>query len=126
LPTSIRHLQLQPGIQSDPIQCSFTFTVIDDGLRKSETRLPYEAVSYVWGDPSDTEPICCDGASLRVPTSLAGVLRRLRLIGRERVLWVDAGCIDQSSAEEKSEQVQIMGAIFQQAANVLFCLATEE
>lgn len=50
------------------------------------------------------------------------VLYHLRHRARSRLLWVDSICINQSSDEEKSQQVQIMGEIYLQAKRVIVWL----
>ena len=41
------------------------------------------------------------------------------MIGRERLLWVDALSINQTNLEEKAQQVAMIGKIFQQSVRVL-------
>ncbi|KAF2833315.1 hypothetical protein CC86DRAFT_461711 [Ophiobolus disseminans] len=125
-PSSIRLLHLEPGAETDPIRCTFTFTIIDLRPEVSVHQERYEAVSYVWGNASNVEPITCAGAVLNIPKTLAAVLRRIRLHGSTRVLWADAACINQRATEEKNQQVQIMGAVFRQASQVLFVLQTDK
>ncbi|PQE15103.1 hypothetical protein CJF31_00007178 [Rutstroemia sp. NJR-2017a BVV2] len=55
----------------------------------------YEALSYVWGDPHSTRSILIDGRSSRITESLEVALRRLRHLDQERILWVDAICVNQ-------------------------------
>ncbi len=47
------------------------------------------------------------------------MLRRLRLAHRDRILWVDAICIDQSNTLEKDSQVAMMGRIYNRARRVI-------
>lgn len=72
----------------------------------------YEAISYVWGNPSNQVPIYLEDAESRVTANLALALRYLRLKDEPRTLWVDAICIDQSNIEEPSQQVQLMKDIY--------------
>jgi hypothetical protein len=46
--------------------------------------------------------------------------------GEERVLWVDALCVDQQDYEEKGHQVKLMGSIYTRAARVVIWLGVEE
>jgi hypothetical protein len=39
---------------------------------------PYEAISYVWGDPNFKVGITCEGRSLQVTPNLKAVLHHLR------------------------------------------------
>ncbi|KAK4100147.1 hypothetical protein N658DRAFT_428244 [Parathielavia hyrcaniae] len=73
--------------------------------------MAYEALSYVWGDPAIQSTILIsEGDAALRPCS---ALDRLSYAGRDRVLWVDALCIDQNNVEEKVVQVANMGRIFQ-------------
>ncbi|KAL8830708.1 MAG: hypothetical protein Q9170_005615 [Blastenia crenularia] len=85
----------------------------------NEDEIPYEALSYVWGDAADRTPIECDSAVVEVPHTLYTALRHLRQLDRPRTLWADALCINQEDAEEKSIQVKAMGQIYSKAAQVL-------
>lgn len=63
---------------------------------------PYEALSYVWGDPDITVPIQLHGSGHKVTRNLELALRYIRLGDRERVMWVDALCINQTDISEKN------------------------
>ncbi|KAK5626742.1 hypothetical protein RRF57_002457 [Xylaria bambusicola] len=94
--------------------------------------LAQQALSYVWGSPTDLVDIDVDGATFSATRNLYLALRRLReQIGRtggnddSRTLWVDAVCIDQEDADEKRHQVQLMGDIYSQASRGLLWLGEE-
>ncbi|KAH7072421.1 heterokaryon incompatibility protein-domain-containing protein [Paraphoma chrysanthemicola] len=108
---NIRLLDLLPGKDSDPLQCNLIHTSLDGSI-------PYEALSYVWGDPSTTEPVMCCGKPCQITLNLAAALRSLRSTEASRMLWVDALCINQSNNGERSHQVQLMGDIFAKADSV--------
>lgn len=86
----------------------------------------YEALSYTWGDTSDKQPIDLDGKEFYVTKNLDGALRYLRDKRTERVLWVDAICIDQADNDEKSRQVQMMHRIYAHARKVLVWLGESD
>jgi hypothetical protein len=60
-----------------------------------------------------------------VPQNLLWALRVLRS-DAERVLWVDALCINQKNESEKSHQVKMMGDIYSGAQQVLTWLGTPD
>lgn len=68
---------------------------------------------------------CTGGAYLPITHNLDVALRHIRHKDRKRSIWIDAICINQSSIEEKSRQVAIMGQIFSQADNVIIWLGPE-
>src|SRR5689334_12420631 len=85
----IRILHLLPGAPNDPIHCTLHTASLDDDH-------PYEALSYVWGDPAIRQPITVDGQITQVTTNLASALRSLRHGETTRRLWADALCINQA------------------------------
>ncbi|PVH78634.1 hypothetical protein DL98DRAFT_421844, partial [Cadophora sp. DSE1049] len=82
----------------------------------------YEALSYQWGTSSADQSIVIDGQHKAITPNLALALHSLRHEMRERVLWVDAICINQRSTKEKSSQVQLMNRIYAEASEVLIWL----
>ncbi|KAF1363441.1 hypothetical protein EJ07DRAFT_162712 [Lizonia empirigonia] len=80
------------------------------------------SLSYVWGDPRVTTPIDLHGHPFPVTSNLFSALKHLRLRDTERVLWVDALCINQDDNRERSSQVPYMRHIYSQATAVLIFL----
>src|ERR1051326_621324 len=60
--------------------------------------------------------------NLNVTASLHMALSRLRDRYLERIIWVDALCIDQGNKEERNQQVQIMAMIYAKSARVIVWL----
>ena len=112
-----RLLTLYPGILNDPIVCTLSsYPQVDHP--------PYEALSYVWGDPT-TNQFCiqCNGHEVNVGHNLFLALLHLRgFESTPRTLWIDALCINQSDMTERSAQVQIMGDIYRDAAKTIVWL----
>ncbi|CVK94881.1 related to HET-6OR heterokaryon incompatibility protein (het-6OR allele) [Fusarium mangiferae] len=106
-----RVFELGPGKNSDPLQGN-----LRTYLRQRAPK--YEALSYVWGSPVQNRHMICNGQIFMITSSLDTALRRLRLVGDSRCLWVDQICIDQTSLEERSEQVSIMRHIYSGATLV--------
>jgi Heterokaryon incompatibility protein (HET) len=86
----------------------------------------YDALSYVWGDANTRKSITLNGIPVLVTTNLYRALKRLRARPGILRIWIDALCIDQSSAEEKSSQIPLMGKIYSQAEKVLIWVGEEE
>jgi hypothetical protein len=74
--------------------------------------IPYEALSWVWGDPQPRASISLDNGSLPITCSLEQALRHLRSATGTRTLWVDAICIDQRNIAERNRQVVLMKNIY--------------
>ncbi|KAI0099037.1 heterokaryon incompatibility protein-domain-containing protein [Nemania sp. FL0031] len=134
-PASIRVFELEAGKFSDPIVGRLVSQTIDGE--------PYEAVSYVWGDPQERQDIAIGGATLSVTKNLHGALAAFRhrplsrssegsdpsmgLAQRQvRRLWADAICINQEDLVERTSQIELMGRIFAGACRVLAWLGWEE
>lgn len=88
---AIRLVKLVKGDQSQPIQCE----IFETYLHQVEG-VPYEALSYVWGTRLSAKRIWLDGSEFDVTENLYEALLHLRWQEEDRVLWVDAICIDQS------------------------------
>jgi hypothetical protein len=105
-PKSIRLLSILPGVIETPLACR-----LDEHTPDSEDDLfdsvCYEALSYTWGDDSENpkEEINLNGCSFSVTANLYAALQVLRKEDRERVIWVDAVCINQNDIEDKERQV---------------------
>jgi hypothetical protein len=65
----------------------------------------YEALSYTWGDETTRRKISIDGKDLTVAQNLFDALIHLQHPSEERVLWIDAICINQLDFTEKSKQI---------------------
>ena len=130
---SIRLLRLLPGRFDDAIRITIWYTALD-----VDDPLQYEALSYVWGDPVKQHHVFIESAFLSdidgqteaahprtrigVTRNLDEALRYLRYVDRERTLWIDAICIDQSNLAERGNQVQKMADIFKSAYRVVMWL----
>jgi hypothetical protein len=114
---NIRVLILHPSqYLQDPIRCSLREITL------ARARWSYDALSYVWGSPERDCHVYCNGCVLFVTPNCLSALRHLRRARQERILWMDAICIDQSSILERNHQVQIMGDVYKFARKVLLWL----
>lgn len=115
-------LELCPGEHHDEIHIEIA--PLPSGLENMES---IEALSYVWGDPADPVTILvgAEKDTLHVTRNLASALVHLRYLGRSRMLWVDAVCINQGDGNERTRQVAMMGDIFRHAKTVLVWLGEE-
>ncbi|KAH6614249.1 heterokaryon incompatibility protein-domain-containing protein, partial [Boeremia exigua] len=99
------------------VQCELIHAYLDD-----KNIMEYEALSYTWGGSYKAHDVEVDGGMMAVTQNLSLALRSLRKSNEDRILWVDAICIDQENDEEKGHQVSQMGSIFAKAAQVLIWL----
>ncbi|RDH39438.1 HET-domain-containing protein [Aspergillus welwitschiae] len=82
----------------------------------------YEALSYVWGSDKRSRKITLNGCVFSVTENLYVALLHLRNRQLERLLWVDAICIDQDNWDEKAKQIPLMRTIYAQAQDVIVWL----
>ncbi|GAB7355540.1 hypothetical protein MBLNU459_g6019t2 [Dothideomycetes sp. NU459] len=119
-PKHIRVLKLYSGPYHEKVRFALSEVALDDHLGIS-----YEALSYTWGNPAITTAASCDDNSFYVTLSLDEALRRMRLETEDRILWIDAICIDQSNITERGQQVELMAEIYRSAKRVLIWLGPE-
>ena len=108
----IRLIALASGKWKDQIKCSLQIVSLDDNPT-------YEALSYVWGDARLRERICLQNSDFEVSKSLEVALRYLRHEDSERIMWIDAICINQCDDSEKSEQVKKMQFIYAHTSHLV-------
>lgn len=131
---SIRLLYIFPG-DSPQIHCSLQSTSL-------RSHLPYNALSYTWGDPRTPlfqtiasaqylreHRIICDGRLFFVTENLWHALERLRserskttrggVPYLQEYVWIDAICINQQDPVERSFQVKLMDQIYKGAQLVV-------
>ena len=117
--SEIRLLNLHPGDLSSGIKIALITASFDDD------HSTYEALSYIWGDPTLVHTITIDGYTLDIADNLYHALCHLRYKDSSRLLWIDAICINQLDLEEKNYQVPQMTLIYRRARRVVCWLGEE-
>ncbi|OOF90633.1 hypothetical protein ASPCADRAFT_519058, partial [Aspergillus carbonarius ITEM 5010] len=119
-----RLIRLLPDEDKDaPIRCElFSYNL----SRSSNGGHLYEALSYVWGSPARSRSIILNGCPFPITESLHTALLHLRDSQLDRVLWVDAICINQADDGEKSKQIPLMRMIYAQARRVVVWLGESQ
>ncbi|KAI1179356.1 heterokaryon incompatibility protein-domain-containing protein [Nemania sp. FL0916] len=88
------------------------------------------ALSYVWGNASETKQILLEGQPFKVTRNLYAFLHELReqnnrglaFMSPDTYYWADAICLDQHNIEEKSHQVPRMIDIYYCTLRVIIWL----
>jgi hypothetical protein len=114
----IRLLHIEAGVDESPIRCRLVTTSL-------EASPPYEALSYTWGSTEQDSTITCDDVPLLVTQNLYDAIKYLRNPEHERIMWIDAVCINQRHDQERTEQVGIMKDIYAKASRVVIWLGKE-
>ncbi|KAI0972205.1 heterokaryon incompatibility protein-domain-containing protein [Xylaria arbuscula] len=117
----IRLLLLHAGSGNDKLECDLQI----ESLRPDMRAPAYEALSYVWAEIPGERSVYVDGFQFSVTENLAQALEHLRHPDRNRLLWVDAICINQHRDIERGHQVRLMGTVYSRAAQVLIWLGPE-
>ncbi|KAI1085067.1 heterokaryon incompatibility protein-domain-containing protein [Whalleya microplaca] len=115
----IRLLHLLPGQYLDPISCRLSHNHLDDNPT-------YTASSYVWGDKVDCQNITLERTDFSVTPNLYTALQFLRKTDTERIIWIDAICINQEDDPERGFQVSLMDRIYANAQRVFCWLGTPD
>jgi hypothetical protein len=85
--------------------------------------VPYETVSYCWGEHEQSHRInLMDGSFLMVTQNLGSELPAISSHSKTGYLWIDQMCIDQANLVERAQQVTVMGDIYSQGLRVLVSL----
>lgn len=88
-------------------------------------RTAYDALSYTWGDLSDTIPFLCNGRIFNIHKNLHDALPFVARRRSPRPIWIDAVCINQADETEKFTQIQKMQIIYQQARQIWVWLRSD-
>jgi len=131
--TSNSHEYESLNVGSHEIRLLELLPVVDDTqvcgrlIKQSLDQSPvYDALSYTWGDPTQTVSITIDGdPAFQVTANLGRALQYLRLEQDVRTIWIDSICINQKDVKERSEQVSLMRKIYSNAATVRVWLDLE-
>ncbi|KAL5323657.1 hypothetical protein ACEPPN_008197 [Leptodophora sp. 'Broadleaf-Isolate-01'] len=114
----IRLLKILPGSAPSIVECELVVVRLDKAP-------PYEALSYVWGNPELLDYVVCNGQRKSVTTNLGIALKHLRLRDETRLIWVDALCINQEDVDERSSQIKLMRDIYTQTWRVVVWLGED-
>lgn len=131
-PGSIRLLRLLPYHTAGPsslIRCQLIpYALVPTTTSSSDINAShiYQALSYVWGSTANPRQIEIDGDTITITANLHSALLGLRNRSFERVLWIDALCINQDDLKERAEQIQMMAEIYGKACQVVVWLGEEE
>ena len=100
------------------VEANMIHVSMDDVL-KDGSDVRFEAMSYQWGSAEKVDTILIDGKEFWVTQSAFNVIMARRSSFQERVIWIDAICINQSDQEEKSRQIAMMQLIYYEAHRVI-------
>ena len=116
-----RLLIVQPWDGSDIVRGWLRHATLDHEL------LPhYETISYCWGNSGDVEWMIINNVLRTVPASAEAAVARMRYSNKQRMLWIDAICIEQRNLKERSMQVAAMNLVYSRAARNLIYLGDDE
>lgn len=129
-PQQLRAPRGPKGLKKKAMDPSSAEQPNEEGILDLE-RVEYEALSWNWGTESkDCGIRVLDGIKhsqrrLAVSRELALALKYLRHPKTDRILWIDALCINQADHEERNHQVQMMSRIYNCAQQVCVWLGQD-
>ena len=82
----------------------------------------FEALSYYWGTEKADRTLLLNRTPFYIRPNLDAALREICKGKTERVLWIDAICINQEDVNERNQQVRMMGSIYRHATRVIIWL----
>jgi len=121
----IRLLVVHPASSTttDLVQCSFH----PISLFTRDQIPAYKTISYTWGDPTPNAHILIENLPLAVPTNAEKAIRYFRLPDTERLIWIDAACINQRDLEgEKGPHIRYMSLVYSKGEGNLVYLGEDE
>jgi hypothetical protein len=138
-PGQIRVLYVLPGTYDCPLECILAPAGFRDGgayfaqliqtkektqaflihNRDQNGKNVYNALSYVWGDPTTTKTIFVNCYAFPVTRNLYDALKAIRDESSSYTVWVDAICINQKDNVEKSQQIALMKRIYLSATLIV-------
>ena len=121
LKLEIRLIRLHAGCRESKLEASLQIQSLIPDVEPPT----YEALSYVWADISGTGRLYVDDVQHEITANLAEALFHLRYADRDRLLWVDALCINQNHSVERGQQVRLMKTVYSRAARVIIWLGPE-
>lgn len=97
---------------------------------QSDDYPPYKAISYAWGDPSNTEVVSIIQENrmgwLKIPVNLSHALRAIQHRTEPVLVWVDSICINQKDSREKTQQLSQIRDVYNKAEQVIIWLGLEK
>ncbi|KAM5344545.1 hypothetical protein ACJ41O_013080 [Fusarium nematophilum] len=117
----VRLLKIISGQTSEPVRLQIFKARLDENPE-------YSALSYAWSDEGLDVTIQVGDQKMTVSETLHLALVHLRQPNTDKVFWIDAICINQTSIREKNHQVPLMDKIYSSAQDVIIWLgdATED
>lgn len=122
---TIRILVLQPSNDLlSPLEADIVHKPrrIQQEGRRQPVFQDYTAISYHWGPPNFSHSISCGGRLLPITSTVHDMLRRLRKTDKQRKLWIDAICLNQTDTAEKAVQIRLMTQIYRESHKVIIWL----
>ncbi|KAI1735241.1 heterokaryon incompatibility protein-domain-containing protein [Xylaria scruposa] len=112
---NIRVIRISPGTGEGSIRCKLEQLNLEDGSI-------YDALSYVWGKDDKNKVIWVDDQPFLITPHLYEILTNLRSRDTDKVIWIDAICINQADNDERTHQVGLMRHIYSQAKSIIIWL----
>src|ERR1700712_1451265 len=94
--SAFRLVRLLAADASSAIQCE----LMEAWYTEGDGGMPYEALSYTWGGREKNVKISVNEREMCITQNLYDAMQHLRFPDQDRILWIDAICIDQENDKE--------------------------
>lgn len=120
----VRLLVISAGDPEDEIAVSFVAENLNN-ISTEHQKYRWESVSYAWRGQKPSKRLVVGGLHLEITENVSRILRDLRQVKLDRVVWIDAVCINQEDVKEKAGQISLMRDIYGKAEGVIIWLSPE-
>lgn len=124
----VRFVEVFCGTTNTPLGCRIFILCLEDALL-----VPFEALSYVWGQQEPLYDLVCsdvEASVLRIGPNLRNALLHLRfhpsITIKPRLLWIDRICINQDDVKERASQILLMRSIYRKCRQAIVWLGRED
>ncbi|KAI0458567.1 heterokaryon incompatibility protein-domain-containing protein [Xylaria acuta] len=111
----IRVIRIYPGTGESSIRCKLEKLDLNDGGT-------YDALSYVSGKDDKEILIWVDDQPFLITPHLYEILTTLRSLNTDKVIWIDAICINQTDDDGRTHQVGLVRQIYSQVKSTIIWL----
>ncbi|KAK1829418.1 heterokaryon incompatibility protein-domain-containing protein [Podospora conica] len=123
---SPRHIRLlrvewKADKTAEGLECTLAPTSLDNAPE-------FTALSYAWESQKPSVSILCDGHGFLVTENCSSLLRSVAQDDALRggLFWIDSVCIDQTSLEERNQQVALMADIYKSSSQTIIWLGDKD
>ncbi|KAI0454905.1 heterokaryon incompatibility protein-domain-containing protein [Xylaria acuta] len=119
-PDAVRLFRFTPSATAQDLECELAVFPLTQAPK-------FNALSYCWGDSVRSASIRSNEDKMMITRVLREALQRLLVLDRGGIewLWIDQICINQTNAQERGSQVDMMKAIYKASERTIIWLGAD-